>query len=408
MMNLFSQYKGLRREIYILCFGRLVTSMGAMVWPMLTMILSQKMGLEAGQVAWIIAAAGIVSLPANLVGGQLADRFNKKMNIVYIDMISIVCYVICAVIPLSAKSIVLMFIAATCQNMEQPSYNALAADMTTTGEREKAYSLQYLCANLGLVMSPAIAGLLFKNYLWLAFLISGLAIGCSSILIFILVKDISKVQEEDEKALYQTEREGESLWTILCENKMLILYILVLSGYYAAYQMYNYLMPLDLTRMHGDNAAVIFGSVASVNCAVVVIFTPIITKVFPKMSEPVKTIWAQVLLLAGFAVFLLFAGRVPFYYMAMVILTWGEIFGVLAESPYLTKRIPASHRGRIDGLSIVVRAGVVSGYQMLVGFIYGTRGAKTAWMTVLGIGGVFVLLTILLAVKDRKIYRNLY
>ena len=50
-INIISQYKGLRRENYILCFGRLVTAMGAMVRPMLTMILSQKLGMNAVQVA---------------------------------------------------------------------------------------------------------------------------------------------------------------------------------------------------------------------------------------------------------------------------------------------------------------------------------------------------------------------
>lgn len=38
-MNLISQYRGLRKENYILCFGGFVTSMGSMVRPMLTMIL---------------------------------------------------------------------------------------------------------------------------------------------------------------------------------------------------------------------------------------------------------------------------------------------------------------------------------------------------------------------------------
>ena len=62
----------------------------------------------------------------------------------FLDLISVVCYIICAVIPLSAKSIVLMFITAICQNMEYPYYNALTADMTKTEDRERAYSLQYL------------------------------------------------------------------------------------------------------------------------------------------------------------------------------------------------------------------------------------------------------------------------
>lgn len=73
-MKLISQYRGLRRENYILCFGRLVTAMGAMVWPMLTMILNQKMGMSAQQIAWVMAA-GILTLPANLLGGKMADHF---------------------------------------------------------------------------------------------------------------------------------------------------------------------------------------------------------------------------------------------------------------------------------------------------------------------------------------------
>ena len=137
-MGLLSMYKGLRRENYILCFGRLVTAMGAMVWPMLTMILSQKMGMNAEHIAWVMSAFGILSLPTNLIGGKMADHFNKKMNIVFLDSISVVCYVICAVIPLSAVSIILMFIAATSQNMEQPSYNAITADLTVTDDRERA------------------------------------------------------------------------------------------------------------------------------------------------------------------------------------------------------------------------------------------------------------------------------
>ena len=106
-------------------------------------------------------SAPMLSLPTNLIGGKMGDYFNKKLNIVFLDLISVVCYIICAVIPLSAKSIVLMFITAICQNMEYPYYNALTADMTKTEDRERASSLQYLCTNLGFVMAPAVGAFFF-------------------------------------------------------------------------------------------------------------------------------------------------------------------------------------------------------------------------------------------------------
>ena len=36
MKQLLTQYGGLKREIYVLFIGKLVTAMGSFVWPMLT------------------------------------------------------------------------------------------------------------------------------------------------------------------------------------------------------------------------------------------------------------------------------------------------------------------------------------------------------------------------------------
>ena len=182
-MTLFNQYRGLRREIYILSFGRMVTNLGSMIWPVMTMILSQKIGLSAAEISYFFVASSVISLPANIIGGRLADRFNKKWMIVICDIVSIVCYLICAAIPLGVGTIALFVFAGIFQSMEYPSYDALFADLSTTKDRERAYSLDYLGGNLGLVLSPTIAGLLFKDYLWLSFLISGISIALSTVLI---------------------------------------------------------------------------------------------------------------------------------------------------------------------------------------------------------------------------------
>lgn len=43
----FSMYLGLPKEIYVLSFGRIMTSMGALIWPLLTLIMSNKLGMSA-------------------------------------------------------------------------------------------------------------------------------------------------------------------------------------------------------------------------------------------------------------------------------------------------------------------------------------------------------------------------
>ncbi|MEI3220761.1 MAG: hypothetical protein V8S01_01595 [Dorea sp.] len=81
---------------------------------------------------------------------------------------------------------------------------------------------------------------------------------------------------------------------------------------------------------------------------------------------------------------------------------------MLAESPYLTRRMPASHRGRVHGLMEVTRIGVMSGYQMLIGVIYKNSTPTFTWSIVLMTGALFLGLTGILAVKDKRRYKNLY
>ena len=103
-MNLFAQYRGLRRENYILCLGRMVTNMGAMVWPVMTLILNQKLGMNATEISLFTILSGVAVLPAGIIGGKLADKSNKKMIIVYADAISILFFLIAAFMPLSIKT----------------------------------------------------------------------------------------------------------------------------------------------------------------------------------------------------------------------------------------------------------------------------------------------------------------
>ncbi len=407
-MKLFNQYRGLRREIYILSFGRMVTNLGSMVWPVMTMILSQKIGLTAAQISYFFVGSSIIMLPANLLGGKLADRFNKKRLIVFCDGVSIIFFFISAASPLGMVTIVLFLIAGIFQSVEYPSYDALFADLSTTKDRERAYSLDYLGANLGLVLSPTIAGILFKDYLWLSFLISGVSIALSTILIAVLIKDVTPVEDTSEEAAYQEKKDGASVFRILKENPMLVLYLICGTLYSSAYGQYNFIMPLDMAAVHGDAGAVIFGTVSSLNCITVVVFTPIITKLFAKMRDTGKMLTGRLLVFAGYMVFLLLLGFVPSYYLAMLIFTWGEIFSVLSEGPYVSTRIPASHRGRINGLMSVAYTAVTGGLDLAVGQIYDRAGTTWTWTLILGITLASAAVTVVLMGLDKKAYPKLY
>ncbi len=407
--GILSEYRGLRRELYILFIGRMMTNMGSMIWPMFTLILSKKLGLSAGTIATYMLIFSIVALPMNLIGGKLADKYSKKNIIVFCDVVSIASYIYCSMVEINFRAIVIFAVASLFQTIEWPSYDALVADFTTGADRERAYSLSYLGSNLGLVLSPSIGGLLFNEHLNLAFLINGISIAVSTLLIAFLIKDIHKEKDDSAAAIYEREIDfGISPLKYILEHRVILIYIIACVFANTVYEMWDYLMPLDMGIVHGERGAVLYGTMTSLNCIEVVLLTALITRLFRKVRDTDKMVTAELLILSGYALFMLLAKNIFMCYLSIFIFTVGEIFNTLASSPFLTRRIPSSHRGRIMS---VMGVAVSMGGALLrnaVGKVYDLKGSSSAWTLVLALGFAEICLLILMKNLDRKDYAELY
>ena len=405
---MFSQYKGLRKELYILFIGRIMTNMGAMIWPMFTLILNRKLGLNATVIAACMVIFSLVNLPVSLIGGKLADKLNKKNIIVVCDLVSIASFIYCAIVPVTITSIAIFAIASLFQTIEWPSYDALVADFSTSKDRERAYSLSYLGTNLGLVLSPTLAGFLFENHLNLAFLINGISIALSTILIFFRIRDVRRETDDSPASGYEADLDSKvSALSYIGHSRVVLLFIIAAALSNGVYSMYSYLMPLDMGITYAERGSVLFGSMSSTNCIVVVTCTALITRLFRKIRESGKMLIGEGLILAGYLLFLLFIRQPIMCFVAITVFTFGEIFNTLSSSPFLTRRIPASHRGRIIAVMNVVCGLSSSAIQLAVGWIYDKAGSPTAWTTVIGIGIAEILIVAVMAAFDRKDYPGL-
>nr|WP_297766039.1 MFS transporter [uncultured Butyrivibrio sp.] len=406
-MKLFEQYKGLKRENYILFFGKIVTNLGAMIWPMMTMILNKKLGLNATETAMFIIISGVIFLPANLWGGRIADKFNKKKVIICCDIISIVLFVISGFIPLSLFSMCVLLVGAFFQTLEGPAYQAMVADITPQDKREKAFSLLYMGGNIGLILSPTVAGLLFNNYLWLCFVISGLSISVSTIMIGFFVNDIgtSDVSEHD---LDQDGSDGKNIWEIIRKSTTLILFVIALSFYQGAYSQFSYLMPLDISKAYPENGSIIYGTITSVNCIIVVLFTPVITMVMEKVVMTKKYALGTFLQALSFAAFLLSFGVIAGYYASIALFTVGEILTTIVIGAYLSERVPANFRGRIYGVTSFASAFMSGIVEWGSGRLFDDYGLHYAWAFSIGMTMVSVIAAVALIYTDRKEFSNLY
>ena len=415
MKQLITQYAGLKREIYILFIGKLVTAMGSFVWPMLTFFLTTKLGLSDGMSTLLIATASVLSFPAALLGGKLADRFSRKSIIILFDCLTVSFYLLAAILPLTIGTAVILFLAGLFQTIETPAYDALNADYSTSQQREKAYSLSYLGFNLGFIVGASVSGLLFERFLQLAFCINGLAIFTSTLLIIFFVHKKNAISE-DAQTLQQSYSEYEmpvdeklSVLKVLKQRPVLIGMLLV--GCFASMpsNLVGILLPLQLKDVMGQTGATLYGYLNSLNGFVVIVFTPILTIALKKLTEIPKTILGLLLFVAGIALFSLDTAAAVLF-VGMFVFTLGEVVTVLGSNPYASRRIPASHRGRVGGISSVVHSVFSSLTQYLISFLLMATGSNYSllWLVFIICGLVAAAMYGFLYLPDKRTFPKLY
>lgn len=404
----FSMYAHLPKEIYVLAFGKIMTSMGALIWPMLTLIMSEKLNLNGQTIGMYMMMFSMFMGPFYLLGGKLADKYNKKHIIVTFDLIGNSLYFICAALPISMTTLYLLAIASVFQSMEQPAYDALIADLTTYKDRERAYSLNYLAMNLGLVMAPMLGSILFNNYLNLSFFINGLADISSTLLLLFFIKNV-KNTVSDSKIVNEYEKgEAGSIFKVFSKRKLFFL-LFIISGIAAMiYNQFNFLMPLHMEEAFRGSGAFKFGILASINAVIVVIGTPMVTKKFSGVTDVRIMYFGQLLESVGLAFFIFVNRYFVIAVVGIIIFTTGEIFGSISKTPYLTKRIPETHRGRVLSItnSCAGLIGILSNY--VIGILIDYYTFHTVWSIIAAIGLLVMILYSIYLRLDKKAYPGLY
>lgn len=414
MKNIITQYAGLKREVYVLFVGRIVTAMGSFVWPMLTFLLTTKLGFSDGVATLFIATAGLISLPLALLGGKLADRFPRKNIIMIFDCLTVALYVLAAILPIGYHTAVIIFVASLFQTVESPAYDALNADYSTTDQREKAFSLSYLGYNLGYVFGASMGGILFEFHTNLAFLLNGLSIFVSTALIFFFVKPENAVSDTGSQTECYSEYEKpveESLPILAVLKQRSVVLAILLIGCFASMSSntVGILLPLQLKGQMGQHGAAVYGYLNSLNGFVVILFTPLLTMVLKRLTEIPKSILGMGLFLAGMVLFTL-GSPLWVLFVGMFVFTLGEVVSVLGNNPYTSRRIPASHRGRIGGVTSVLYSVFFTLIQYGISFVLmiAEGNYRLLWLVFIGCGLASMALYALAYPADKKRFPNLY
>ncbi len=403
VLNIASPYLGLPKEVYILFIAQIANSLGALVFPFLTLILKRKIGFGPADISKVIALSALMFGISSIIGGKISDSIGRKKTIITFELAGIAAYTACLFIGTGMFLVVMIMIASFFFGLSGPSHSAMIADLTEGKQRNGAYSLLYFGLNIGFVFAMMIGGFLFEHSFRLLFLIDAGTVLIAVILIALFVSEThpeKSVKTEEEAETFRTEKKV-SVLKILFRKPVLLLFTLAVFGYRLVYAQWSFLIPLHAERNFSDKAGELQGQMGALNASIVVIFTLILTRIFRKLSNIQRIIIAGVFFLFGFGMLGFIDARYAFF-LSIFVFTIGEIIEAISLMPFIMNHTPATHRGRVGSLlSIMFGAGIAIG-PLLTGPLSEKYSFEFAWHIIAAIALASIILMIAVAALDKK------
>lgn len=388
--NPLSVYKGLPRGIYIIFISRIIDNMGSVVMPMITLILTQKIGLTKDSTGILATIFMLTQAPFLLLGGRLVDRMGSKKVIVLFNTLGALAYLPCGFMQPNIGMALLIALAANLFAVAAPAYNSIVTELVDENKINSAYSILFLGYNLGLAIGPAIGGMLFNNYLQALFFIDAITCIISVILVYLYVPDNSLRKKADSSF-----KLSESAIKLIFKTPVLIAFSVILLGYNFCYSQWGFMLPLQSASLFLENGAKYYSILVSVNAICVILFTPVLTHLTQKFRPlSIVTIGGLFYMLS----FLIFAeGKDLFIFIvSAALLTIGQVLININVNIYIAQQVPQTYIGRANSvLSIVNGAGVAVG-PVIMGYVLLKISYETAWIIVAGLMllgslGMFIL-----------------
>ncbi len=373
-------YTGLPRSIYFLFIIRVINSMGSFVFPLLTLLLTDKIGLSPDKAGIYVSLAAMSYIPGGLIGGKLSDHFGRKKIMIIFQGAAAILLIPPAFLGQSMLIPWLLIIVGCLNGAAQPANSAMIADLTNSENRKTAFSFLYLGINIGFSVGPFIAGFLYRNYLPLTFLGNALASFISLILLMIFVDESLPGKAEVDQIINNEDEKAEegNILSVLKQRPMVLVFALLSSVYSFAYSQGNFSTTLQLRQLFGDNASKILGSIYFTNGIIVVTMTTIIVYITKKYKPIFNVSLAGFFFATGFGM-LYFISSVPLYLFSTVVWTIGEILSATSTGVYIADHAPMSHRGRFNSiLTIITGAGAAIG-PLIMGRYIKSYGVRRVW-----------------------------
>ncbi|MCF6129472.1 MFS transporter [Flavobacterium sp. AS60] len=336
-----NNFRGFRREIWILAFITFINRAGTMVLPFLSKYLKEDLHFSYSEVGWIMVCFGIGSIIGSWLGGKLSDKIGFYKIMIFSLLTSGLMFFVIQFITSFVGLCISMFLIMVVADMYRPAMFVSIGAYAKPENRTRALTLVRLAINLGFAAGPALAGLIimsigYRGLFW---------VDGATCIIAILIFWI-KVKEKKKSVFTDKEHPSEVLTHSVFKDKpfWIFLFTCLVSGI-LFFQVFT-TIPL-YHREQFNLSEFQTGLLLTMNGLMIFFLEmPLVSYVERHKISKVKVVTMGCFLMAISLFLMLINTWAGVLVIMMLFMTVGEMFAFPFSNSVALSRAPKGHEGR--------------------------------------------------------------
>ncbi len=347
-----NEYPG---QFWLMAFGMLMSTLGSsMIWPFLMIYVSETLAVSLAVVTSLMTINSVTNLLFSFIAGPVIDRLGRKWVMVISLIGNGACYILMSMADSLPAFILLMALRGVFMPLYQVGSDAMMADMLPPSKRSDGYSVLRMSNNLGIALGPAIGGFITSSSYTVAFFIAATGLIFYGLLLAFraketLSKNVIPQQLKEKFGGYDQIFKDRTFINFNLTFTLTTITASMIWVLLAVYAKQNYGVPENL-----------YGFIPATNAIMVVTLQLLVTKQ-TKNRQPIQMIAIGAFFYGMAAMIIGFGTGFWMFWVAMVVMTLGELIMVPTATTFSANLAPADKRGRymsIHGLTWGVASGI--------------------------------------------------
>lgn len=378
---MFSRFRSAAGEypsqFWLLFWGLLISSTGgSMIWPFLMIYVSGRLNLPLATVATLMTINAVFGLVFAFIAGPVTDRFGRKWVMVISLAGNGLGYLLMSQADSLASFALLMALSGAFNPLYRVGADAMLADLVEPEKRIDAYSWLRMSNNVGVALGPAIGGFIAATSYNYAFYLAAAGFALYSLLLLFRAHE-TLPQRHAADHLPDPVNERFGGYEHILSDKPFVYFV----GAFILVQMCASLIWVLMGVYAKSHYGVVesqFGLIPTTNAIMVVLFQVTVTRITRRHS-PLRTLAFGSLFYAFGTGLVAFSTGFWGFWLAMVVMTVGELILVPTSNTYAANSAPPEMRGRymsIYGLTWGTAMGIAP---VIGGFLNDYSGPRYPW-----------------------------